>query len=282
MRRHRLVRNRTRDQSQCDHQPSAVETARTVAPPGGTGAIGTATVGLTGPDRCGPVEYPVEYPVVPCGVPCGHPVCDRTQRPLPPIAALPQRPAEYPSKALPSRLAMTRQAPTKCNAMPCCCASALACSFAPYYSEKLLHLAQSFQAASHAHLHATFEPRQMLRKHFSAHTPVAVHRPSQPVAMSQCVQRCNARYSVIRRLIRFDTAAATARPCVSVLRRRYSAAQRTDVCTQSCIRPLCRPAAHGAAGVQLKRALQDRHADVVRVDEYHPPLSRCGAHGRCW
>jgi hypothetical protein len=93
----------------------------------------------------------------------------------------------------------------------------LACSFAPYYSEKLLHLAQSFQAASHAHLHATFEPRQMLRKHFSAHTPVAVHRPSQPVAMSQCVQRCNARYSVIRRLIRFDTAAATARPCVSVL-----------------------------------------------------------------
>ena len=38
----------------------------------------------------------------------------------------------------------------------------LACSFAPYYSEKLLHLAQSFQAASHAHLHATFEPRQML------------------------------------------------------------------------------------------------------------------------
>ena len=63
MRRHRLVCNRTRDQSQCDHQPSAVETARTVAPPGGTGAIGTATVGLTGPDRCGPVEYPVEYPV---------------------------------------------------------------------------------------------------------------------------------------------------------------------------------------------------------------------------
>ena len=90
---------------------------------------------------------------------------------------------------------MRRQAPNQPMRMRSCCAMvqwALACSFAPYYSEKLLHLAQSFQAASHAHLHATFEPRQMLRKHFSAHTPVAGHRPSQPVAMPQCVLRCNA------------------------------------------------------------------------------------------